>query len=134
MAFAERQDQYSKATGFQVQITGAASEGSTDGSWKVVRGGGLRFHEDTGPTTGPDKFMQHTLVTKEWDDFILIGPVTDTRKDMLNWYKDTIAGNDHRRNVSISLIGPDGKSTHQYNYLDCFLTGYKITPLDAESE
>ena len=134
MAFAERQDQYSKATGFQIQITGAASEGSTDGSWKAVRGGGVRFVENPGTTTGGDKFMQHSLGQKEWDDITLIGPVTSSRKDMLNWYKDTVAGKDHRRNVSIIILGPDGKTTHQYNYLDCFLTSYKLTPLDADSE
>jgi phage tail-like protein len=134
MGFAERQDQYAKATGFQVQITGASAEGTTDGSWKVVRGGGIRFNENAGTTTGSDKFMQHSLGQKEWDDLTLIGPVTSSRKDMLNWYKDTVAGKDHRRNVSIIILGPDGKSTHQYNYLDCFLTSYKLTPLDADSE
>ena len=47
---------------------------------------------------------------------------------------DTVAGKDHRRNVSIIILGPDGKTTHQYNYLDCFLTEYRLTPLDADSE
>ena len=25
--------------------------------------------------------------------------------EMLQWYKDTVAGNDHRRNVSIIILG-----------------------------
>jgi len=134
MAFAERQDQYNKATGFQVQITGAAAEGSTDGSWKALRGGGLRFVENPGTTTGSDKYLQHSLGQKEWEDITLIGPVTSSRKDMLNWYKDTVAGKDWRRNISIIILGPDGQETHRYNYVDCFLSGYTLTPLDAESE
>jgi len=134
MGFAERQDQFAKASGFQVQITGAASEGGTDGSWKVCRGGGIRFNENQGTTRGDDKFAQHSLGHKEWEDITLIGPVTKSRKDMLNWYKDTVAGKDHRRNVSIIILGPDTKETHRYNYLDCFLCGYKLTPLDADSE
>lgn len=134
MGFAERQDQFSKASGFQIQITGAAGESSTDGSWKAIRGGGVRFVENPGTTVGSDKFMQHSLGPKEWEDLTLIGPVTKTRQDMLKWYKNTVAGEDHRRNVSVIILGPDGAETHRYNYLDCFLTGYTLTPLDAESE
>jgi len=134
MGFAERQDQFSKASGFQVEITGAAGATSTDGSWKVCRGGGLRFNENAGTTAGHDKYMQHSLGQKEWDDIVLIGPVTKSRKDMLKWYLDTVGGEDHRRNVSIIIMGPDGKESHRYNYIDCFLTMYKLTDLDAESE
>jgi phage tail-like protein len=134
MAFAERQDQFNKATGFQVEITGAAGAGSTDGSWKVVRGGGIRFNENPGTTRGNDQFRQHSLGQKEWDDIVLIGPVTKSRKDMMQWYLDTVTGKDHRRNVSIIILGPDSKETHRYNYIDCFLTLYKLTELDAESE
>ncbi len=134
MGFAERQDQYSKATGFQVEITGAAGAGATDGSWKAVRGGGIRFNENHGVSTGGNKFIDHSLGQKEWDDLVLIGPVTKSRKDMLKWYLDTVKGEQHRRNVSIIIIGPDNKETHRYNYMDCFLTMYKLTDLDAESE
>jgi len=134
MAFAERQDQFSKATGFSVEITGAAGGGGTDGSWKVVRGGGIRFTENAGVTRGDDKFSQHSLGQREWEDIVLIGPVTKSRKDMLKWYQATVKGDDYRRNVSIIIHGPDGKETHRYNYIDCFLTAYRLTELDAESE
>jgi phage tail-like protein len=134
MGHAERQDQYAKATGFSVEITGAAGAGSTDGSWKAVRGGGLKFTENSGVTRGDDKFHQHSLGQREWQDITLIGPVTKSRKDMLKWYLDTVKGEDHRRNVSIIIHGADTKETHRYNYIDCFLTGYTLTPLDGESE
>jgi len=134
MGFAERQDQFAKATGFSIEITGAAGAGSTDGSWKAVRGGGIRFHENHGVTRGDDKFHQHSLGQKEWDDLVLIGPVTKSRKDMLKWYTDTVKGEDHRRNVSVIIHGPDSKETHRYNYIDCFLGMYRLTELDAESE
>lgn len=134
MGHAERQDQFAKATGFSVEITGAAAANGTDGSWKAVRGGGLRFAENSGVTRGDDKFAQHSLGQREWDDVTLIGPVTKSRKDMLKWYMDTVKGEDHRRNVSIIIHGADTKETHRYNYLDCFLTAYSLTPLDADSE
>jgi phage tail-like protein len=134
MGHAERQDQYSKATGFSVEITGAGAAGSTDGSWKAVRGGSLKFTENSGVTVGTDKFAQHSLGQREWQDITLIGPLTKSRKDMLKWYLDTVEGKDHRRNLSIIIHGPDTQETHRYNYIDCFLTGYTLTPLDAESE
>jgi len=134
MAHAERQDQYQKATGFSVEISGAAGASSTDGSWKAVRGGGLRFSENQGVTTGADKFIQHSLGQREWEDITLIGPLTKTRQDMLKWYMNTVKGEDHRRNISIIIHGLDTKETHRYNYIDCFLTAYSLTPLDTESE
>lgn len=136
MGFAERQDQYNKAVGFQVEITGASASGSTDGSWKSVRGGGARFTEQQGTTTGNDKYIQHSLGQLEWEDITLVGPVTKSRKDMLKWYLDTVAGNTDkiRRNLSIIINSRDGKETQRYNYVDCFLTAYSLTPLDADSE
>src|SRR5437870_2495538 len=107
MAFKHRPDQYRKVTGFQVQITGAAAEGSTDGSWKAVRGGGIRFHENADTSVGVDQFHQHSLGPATWDDVHLIGPVTKSRKDMMQWYLDTVSETkDHRRNISIIVLGP----------------------------
>jgi len=53
---------------------------------------------------------------------------------MLNWYKDTVNGKDHRRNVSIIIHGADTRRRTATTYLDCFLTSYRLTELDAESE
>jgi phage tail-like protein len=134
MAFKELPDQFSKAIGFQVEITGAAGAGSTDGSWKAVRGGGLRFAENQGVTVGQDKFNNISLGMREWEDVTIIGPVTKSRKDMLKWYLDTVKGEDWRRNMSIIVMNYDGSELYRYNYMDCFLTAYSLTPLDAESE
>jgi phage tail-like protein len=134
MAFKELPDQFSKAIGFQVEITGAAGAGTTDGSWKAVRGGGLRFAENMGVTVGQDKFLQHALGMREWEDVTIIGPVTKSRKDMLKWYLDTVKGEDWRRNLSVIVLNYDYSELYRYNYMDCFLTAFTLTPLDAESE
>jgi hypothetical protein len=134
MGFAERQDQFNKATGFQLEISGAAGAGATDGSWKSVRGGGVKFVENAGVTRGDDKFYQHSLGQCEWQDLSFTGTLTKTRKDMLKWYTDTVDGKDHRRNVSVIILGPNSQEVHRYNYVDCFLTNYSLTPLDGESE
>jgi phage tail-like protein len=130
----ELPDQFSKAIGFQVEITGAAGAGETDGSWKAVRGGGIRFAENSGVTMGQDKYAQNSLGMREWEDVTIIGPVTKSRKDMLTWYLDTVKGDDWRRNISIIVLNYDGSELYRYNYMDCFLTAYSLTPLDAESE
>lgn len=130
----EMADQFSKAIGFQVEITGAAGAGETDGSWKAVRGGGIRFAENSGVTMGQDQFAQNALGMREWEDITIIGPVTKSRKDMLTWYLDTVKGEDWRRNISIIVLNYDGSELYRYNYMDCFLTSYALTPLDAESE
>jgi len=134
-SMAVRSDDFARATGFTVDITGAAGSGSgADGNWKVVRGGGLRFNENAGTTRGSDQFMQHALGQREWDDLVLIGTISKGRKDMLKWYKNTVAGEDWRRNVTLNIHGMDGQITHHYNYIDCFLTSYRLTELDADSE
>jgi phage tail-like protein len=130
----ELSDQFSKAIGFQVEITGAAAAGVTDGSWKAVRGGGIRFAENSGVTMGQDKYAQNSLGMREWEDVTIIGPVTKSRKDMLTWYLDTVKGDDWRRNISIIVLNYDGSELYRYDYMDCFLTAYSLTPLDAESE
>jgi len=132
-SFAERQDQFVKASGFQVNIQGAASDGP-DGTWKVCRGGGIRFDENQGTTTGNDHFKQHSHGLREWENITLVGPVTKTRKDMLKWYQNTVKGEDHRRNISIILLGQDGQEIYRYDYNDCFLLHYRLTELDAESD
>jgi len=132
---AVRGDEYSQCTGFSVDITGAkGAQDGAGGSWKCVRGGGLRFTEAAGTTLGTDQFMQHALGQKEWEDLVLIGTISKDRKDMLQWYDDTVAGKDWRRNVTVNIHGRDGKVTHHYNFLDCFLTSYRLTELDADSE
>ena len=132
---AVRSDDFARATGFSVEITGAkgASAGAA-GTWKVVRGGGIRFAENHGTTRGSDHFHQHAHGQREWEDIELIGPVSKDRKDMLQWYLDTVQGKDHRRNVSIVIHGMDTQETHRYNFLDCFLAEYRLTPLNADSE
>lgn len=129
-----RYDEYSKASGFSVDIKPGDPAAQTDGSWKAVRGGGLRFVENQGVTTGNDKFIQHSLGQREWEDITLIGPVTKSRKAMMTWYMDTVDGKDWRRDLSIIIHGTDTQETHRYEYLNCFLTAYSLTPLDGESE
>jgi phage tail-like protein len=129
-----RSDEFAGASGFSVEISGGPGAADTDGSWKVCRGGGIRFTEAQGTTRGSDQFMQHTLGQREWDDLVLIGCVTKSRKAMLQWYKDTVAGKDHRRNLSVIIHHKDTKESHRYNFIDCFLTSYRLTELDADSE
>jgi phage tail-like protein len=131
--YAERSDQYHKAAYFQVQISGGAGEKTTDGSWKVVNGGSVRFNEDDGVTPTGSKFREHSLGKYEWDDLVLIGPVTKTRKDMLQWYQDTVKGKDHRRNITVIVLNRDQQIIKQTNFLDCFLTSYRLTELDKEA-
>jgi len=132
---ASRSDDFSRASGFTIEIEGSKGNKQTaDGSWKVIRGGGIRFNENSGTTRGSDQFMQHALGQREWDDLVLIGTISKDRKDMLQWYKDTVAGENHRRNITVNIHGMDGNVTHHYNFLDCFLTSYRLTELDADSE
>lgn len=53
---------------------------------------------------------------------------------MLDWMRATRAGQDVRKNVSVIILKSDGTETHRYDYVDCFLTAYSLTPLDADSD
>jgi phage tail-like protein len=130
-------DQYSKSYGFKVEITGGAGVDSNEGAWRSCRGGGIRIHESGGCTVGPDQFKNHTRGICEWDDLVLAGAVTKDRKQMLEWYKamqEKGKEADCYRDVTITLLRPDGTDYRNYNYLECWLTSYSLCPLNAEED
>lgn len=127
-------DQYTKAYGFKVEFSGCASPDSTEGGWRSVSGGGLRVHEDDGCTVGEDQFSNRTRGICEWQNLTFRGAVTKDRKDMLSWYKamqEKGKEADCYKDVTITLVGPDGSDVYSINYLECFLTSYSLCPLNA---
>lgn len=130
-------DQYNRNYAFRVEISGGASPDSSEGAWNTVRGGGLRIHETTGVTTGTDQFKNHSPGISEWQDLVLVGPVTDKRKDMLEWYKkcQEKGGPDEAyRDVTITIVNRDGGDLWSVNYLHCFMTAYSLCPLNGDEE
>jgi len=135
MADAMRADQYVIASGFKLDITGGPDPGGPDGSWKVVNGGGLKFDVVTGASVGGDQYMQGSLGQKVWENLNLTGPVTATRKDMLQWVADMTAGKADklRRNTTVTMINKDGSDGIAYNFTNCFLESYQLTDLSGDN-
>jgi hypothetical protein len=130
-------DQYTKSYGFKVEITGGAAPDSNEGGWRSIEGGGIMIHETGGCTVGTDQFKNHTRGICEWQPLRLVGSVTKDRKQMLDWYKNMQQKGkeaDCYRDVSVTLIGPDGGDIYTLNYLECWLTSYSLCPLDAEAD
>jgi hypothetical protein len=129
--YAQRVDQYTVAFGFQVEISGGDAVTSREGSWKRVDWNGCRLLEVSDATVGTEQFHQHTHGQREWTDLTLVGALTGKRKAMLQWYKDTVAGKDHRRNISLILLARDGTELKRYDLQDTFIIGYQLTQLEG---
>ena len=130
-----RADQYVIASGFKLDITGGPDPQGPDGSWKMVNGGSLVFDVVSGASTGGDQFMQGSLGQKQWQNLVITGPVTATRKDMLQWVSDMKDGKKDklRRNVTVTMINKDGTDGIAYNFLNCFLESYELTSLSGDN-
>ncbi len=126
-------DQVSKANGFRVEISGVTTPGSNEGEWRSIQGGGIRFEEtEEGATFGPDKFKNHTKASSVWEPITLVGRVTSKRKECLSWYQDMVDTGDENacfKDVSVTVIGPDGGDLYTVNYLECFLQSYTLGEL-----
>ena len=132
-----RADQYTKAYGFKIEITGGAGVDSNEGAWRSIRGGGLRIHESGGCTTGPDQFKNHTRAICEWENLTLSGAVTKDRKQMLEWYKamqEKGKEADCYKDVSVTLIDREGNDVYTLNWLECYLMSYSLCPLNGEED
>jgi len=135
MADGVRADQYVIASGFKIDITGGPDPQGPDGSWKVVQGGSLTFDVVSGASTGQDQFMQGSLGQKQWQNLNVTGPVTSSRKDMLQWVADMKDGKSDklRRNVTVTMVNKDGTDGIAYNFLNCFLESYQLTDLSGDN-
>jgi len=130
-------DQYNRNYAFRVEINGGAAPDSSEGSWNSLRGGGVRIHETNGVTTGVDKYKNHSPGIAEWQDLVLVGTVTDKRKDMLDWYMEMVnkGGPDEvYKDVTVTILNRDGGDLWSVNYLHCFLTGYSLCALNGDDD
>lgn len=131
-------DQVSRAYGFKVEISGMASMDSNEGGWRSVSGGGLRIHEDNGSATfGQDQYKSTTRGMCEWEPITLVGAVTKDRKDCITWFKDMVQTGDEAacyKDLSITLVGPDGQDLYTINYLECFLMSYTLGELNSTGD
>jgi phage tail-like protein len=127
-------EQYSRSEFFLVDIGGGPSADSTDGSWDSVRIPSLTIHEAPA-TVGGDQMARHNLGSREWSDMVLVGPVTSSRKAMLEWYKDIqekgASDSKARRDVSVILNNPDNTEKMRWDFTGCLIVGYELTPLES---
>lgn len=50
---------------------------------------------------------------------------SDPKGELLEWYNQTAKGTIDRRSGSIIILDNDGETQRQYNFHECFLTGYQ---------
>jgi hypothetical protein len=106
---------------------------NADDAWEVWRGGGEQTIKDCKP--GKDTFKPDTRA----GDLVLQGPVTSGRKDMLQWYQDTLSGSKtYRRMLTITEIDDPADGTppvegKTYVYHDAFPVRYRVSELRANA-
>jgi hypothetical protein len=127
-----RADQFIKAYGFRVEISGPAGGKNEDNAWETCTGGALMIKlTETSP--GPDASAASAAPpgAKSVNELVLRGPMTDGRRAMMDWINNTVAGIDDRRTVTIVEIMKDGSDGRRFDYHDCFITKYELAPLQA---
>jgi phage tail-like protein len=73
---------------FTLDISPSVGSDLPDTTWDSFSGGGLRFNEPSGVTTGPDQFKNHVRGIAEWDDLVLTGAMTKTRPASQHFFCD----------------------------------------------
>ena len=119
MAEAAVSDKFAQVRGFKVEIAGAGGR-EVDAGWESVSEGVVMLDRPhhAGACTAPE--------------ITLRGPLTATRRALLTWLNNSVQGRHARRDVTITVSPADpAQPAKTFQYLECFLTGYAISPLDA---
>lgn len=131
-------DQAYQRRRFRVEISGTGSPPSADkneGRWKSFSWSGLTWETDDTATTGEDKFVQTTTGLKDWGTLTLVGAITASRDDMIQWYQDTLDGKQCFRSVSVIIVDSKGEDVpgSQVTFEDCFIEDYRLDELHAQA-
>ena len=119
MAEANVSDKFAQVRGFRVEISGADGV-EIDNTWESVAGGVVLLERPhaASPCTAPE--------------ITLRGPLTATRHALVNWLDSSARGRKSRRDVTITVVPVDATQPAQtFQFLECFITAYAISPLDA---
>jgi len=129
-------DQFARAHGFSVEITGGEPMEGNEGSWLSVSHSGLRFElEDA--TIGPDKHQSKAIGRKHWGTVSLSGHLTKSRNAVKQIYNDMLQKGDQGavyRTITVNWNGPNGESIHKVDFSECFLIDWSISELDSNQE
>ncbi|RMG08362.1 MAG: hypothetical protein D6731_22005 [Planctomycetota bacterium] len=130
-------DQYGRAHGFSVEISGGEGVDSNEGSWLTVSHSGLRFELESA-TIGTDQFQNKAIKRKHWGTLSLSGHLTKERNAIKNIYmqqlQDGAFQQDNWRTITVTWKGPDGADIHQVDFNECFLIDWSISELNSEEE
>lgn len=144
------QDSLLRTKGFLVQITASAATGGlaggttaatdsagmkADGSWSRCSGGAEMIEAiETTHSAADGKQPYNTFSPGHTyiSPLILEGPMTATRKDLINWVNDQMSGKAFRRDVTITPIKIDGSTAPAHHYHDCFVEEYTFPDLNVE--
>lgn len=107
------QDSMVTVKGFKVEIKGNNQGKSVDNSWETISGGSLRI-EVTDSSVGHDQFHTTTPGHKFVEELVLVGPLTDTRKPLVDWVLDGSLDKCKKcKNVAISFFDDNGNTIFQ---------------------
>ena len=114
--------------GFTVTITSKDGKTEIDDSWETVSGGELELlASEATPSAAVAR------IRKSVSELFLQGPPSISRKAFLTWLDEAGSGKDSRRDVTITLLRPDGSAARITVYHDCFITHYTFPELDSSS-
>lgn len=115
---------------FKVEISGMKSAmrfkscgaiGVTS-SWEDVPNGGSKY---------PAKMLPPK--TRKWNGVTLSRGIAPDGKEIWRWVMETTSGWIDPREVTISLLNPDGSPGIQWTFHNAYPTGWSLTPFDSTS-
>lgn len=116
-------DQPLRYKGFSVEIKDATTGADTDASWESLSAS--ESISDSAP--GHDEAAR-----KVFTEIVLRGPLTVTRKGLLDWLNDTFHCRNPFRTVTITTIPVEPKEAAEtVVFENAFVTRYTVPPLSA---
>lgn len=125
-ARADRQDQYSKNYGFKVVI-----DGVDQGQFLSIDGLGIE-QEVVEYRDGTDLLVRKLPGRLKYRNIKLKRRYAAGSR-LNDWIQAATLGGEGnvRKDISITLLDRAGNDLHTFNYSECFLTSWKLSPLDT---
>lgn len=100
------------------------------GGFNSISGGGVKV-EKRDVTHGDDPYKRHMPGAIEYENISLSRGMTDN-KDLLDWMKRILAGEDDRRSGSIIILENDYDEARRFNFFGAYPISFSGVELSAD--
>lgn len=126
-------DQYLRAKGFIVSVSGGVQGTDSASNWFSITGG-ADVVEVCESTVGNLMHKVYNPGASTVSPLVMQGYLTKARNDMSTWINNTVSGQgDPRRLITVTPQYVDGSPAKLHNYHDCLIEEYVFPELHAHT-